>query len=65
MMRADPVRRQALTVASVVADTGASKASLKGGDVVLTAGGEPVVSFRGVERAVQCARPRSRCTCGS
>ena len=26
LMRADPVRRQALTVASVVADTGASKA---------------------------------------
>ena len=55
LMRADPVRRQALTVASVVADTGASKA-LKGGDVVLAAGGEPVVSFRGVERAVSGVR---------
>ena len=55
LMRADPVRRQALTVASVVADTGASKA-LKGGDVVLAAGGEPVVSFRGVERAVRVCK---------
>lgn len=55
LMRADPVRRQALTVAGVVADTGASQ-SLKGGDVVLAAGNEPVVSFRGVERAVSmCA----------
>ena len=56
LMRADPVRRQALTVASVVADTGAA-ASLKGGDVVLTAGGEPAVSFRGVERAVRACAP--------
>ena len=51
LMRADPVRRQALTVASTVADSGAAK-TLNGGDVVLTAGGDPVVSFRGMERAV-------------
>ena len=38
LMRADPVRRQALTVASTVADSGAAK-TLNGGDVVLTAGG--------------------------
>ncbi len=56
LMRADPVRRQALTVAGVVADTGAA-ASLKGGDVVLTAGGQPAVSFRGVERAVRACAP--------
>ena len=50
LMAADPVRRQALTVASTVAATGASRV-LEGGDVVLTAGGQAVVSFRAIEEA--------------
>jgi hypothetical protein len=51
MLEADPSRRQALTVASVVAGTGAAR-SLKGGDVVLTAGGDVAPSFPAMERAV-------------
>ena len=54
LLRADPVRRQALTVASTVACTGADDV-LKGGDVVLEAGGRAATTFRAVEDAVAAA----------
>jgi S1-C subfamily serine protease len=54
LLAADPVRRQALTVASTVAATGADRV-LEGGDVLLTAGGKPAVSFRAVEEAAAAA----------
>ena len=54
LLAADPARRQALTVASTVAATGAAE-TLRGGDVVLAVDGEPATSFRAVERAVERA----------
>ena len=54
LLAADPARRQALTVASTVAATGAAE-TLRGGDIVLAVDGEPATSFRAVERAVERA----------